>query len=193
MVEARHAVDLTGHRAPGVEQQQHGLVALGAVGPHDDARRASRRRPVDAAALIVDAVLAQRVELGAAPLSARRAKPDFEDARPVDAQLGLLSRLERWVHAEETRQLATSLAGRSDVFASNLIKGRPGTKVTLVVRPAGGGHSLKVTMTRAAVDNYMGRDSSNTPFRLVMLNYRTGSGSMKGLSRKNFSQAGRRL
>jgi hypothetical protein len=32
-------------------------------------------------------------------------------------------------------------------------------------------------MMTAAVDNYMGRDSSNTQFRIVMLNYRTGSGS----------------
>ena len=31
-------------------------------------------------------------------------------------------------------------------------------------------------MMTAAVDNYMGRDSSNTQFRIVMLNIRTGSG-----------------
>jgi carboxyl-terminal processing protease len=45
----------------------------------------------------------------------------------------------------------TKLAGRTDVFASGLIKGRPGTKVTLTIGPAGGGKPRSVTITRAAV------------------------------------------
>jgi carboxyl-terminal processing protease len=45
----------------------------------------------------------------------------------------------------------TSLAGRSDTFASSLIRGRPGTKVTLTVIPARGGRSRRLTITRAAV------------------------------------------
>jgi carboxyl-terminal processing protease len=46
---------------------------------------------------------------------------------------------------------ATRLAGRTDVFASGLIKGRPGTKVMLTVLPSGGGRSRSVTITRAAI------------------------------------------
>jgi carboxyl-terminal processing protease len=45
----------------------------------------------------------------------------------------------------------TSLAGRSDTFASGLIRGRPGTSVTLTVRPSGGGPARRLSITRAAV------------------------------------------
>ena len=104
VVEARNPLHLAGHQAARVEEQQHGLVALGPVGADDDLGRAGRRRPVDASALVVDSVFAQGVELGPATLAARRPQPDLEDASPVDAKLGLLPRPEGRVHAQDPRR-----------------------------------------------------------------------------------------
>jgi carboxyl-terminal processing protease len=46
---------------------------------------------------------------------------------------------------------ATALAGRSGDYASNLIRGTPGTKVALKIKPAAGGPDRTVTLTRADV------------------------------------------
>ena len=85
-----HAGDPARHHPAVVEQHEHGLVALGPVGAHDGLAGAGRGRPVDAAELVVDGVLAQLVELGAAAATLRRAQADLEDAGPVDAQLGFV-------------------------------------------------------------------------------------------------------
>ena len=95
MLEPRHPVDLAGHDSPAVEQQQHGLVALGAVRADDDLSGASGGRPVDAAELVVGGVLPQLIELGAGAATLCGAKADFEDAGAVDAQLGFVAALER--------------------------------------------------------------------------------------------------
>ena len=80
VLDPRHVRDLARHDAPVVEQEQHVLVPLGPVGAHDRLAGPSGRRPVDAAHLVVDAVLAELVELGAAAAALRRAEPDLEDA-----------------------------------------------------------------------------------------------------------------
>jgi carboxyl-terminal processing protease len=46
---------------------------------------------------------------------------------------------------------STSLAGRSDIFATGRITGRAGTPVTITVKPAAGGPEHQITMTRANV------------------------------------------
>ena len=83
MLETRHTVDLPGHHAPAVEQQEDGLVALGAVGADDELCGARRRGPVDAAELVVGCVLAELVELGARTAPLCRSQPDLEDASAV--------------------------------------------------------------------------------------------------------------
>ena len=90
VLDPRHVGDLAGHHPAVVEQEQHVLVALGAVGADHRLAGAGGGGPVDATHLVVDAVLAQLVELGAAAAALRRAQPDLEDAGPGDAQLGLL-------------------------------------------------------------------------------------------------------
>ena len=112
VVETRHLGHLARHRPPRVQQQQHGLVSFGPVGADDDLRGSGRRRPVDAAALVVDPVLAQGLELRAAALAARRPEADLQDPRPVDAELGLLAGLERRVHPQQAPQLTATLTGR---------------------------------------------------------------------------------
>ena len=91
VIEPGHVVDPSGHEPARVEQQHHGLVALGAVGADDRSGGAGGGGPVDPAELVVDRVVAQRVELGAATASLSRPKTDLEDARPVDAQLGFVA------------------------------------------------------------------------------------------------------
>ena len=105
-------VDLAGHDAAAVEQQQHRLVALGAVGADDDLSGAGGGRPVDAAELVVGRVLAQLIELGARAASLCGAKADFEDASPVDPQLGFVPALERGKDLEDGVQVTGALARR---------------------------------------------------------------------------------
>ncbi len=82
VLDAGHVGDLAGHHPTVVEQQQHGLVPLGPVGAHDRLAGARGGRPVDAPELVVDGVLAELVELGAAAAALGRAQADLEDAGP---------------------------------------------------------------------------------------------------------------
>ena len=65
MLDAGHAIDTTSHHATVVEQAHDALVLFGSENTHDRLRRASRRSPIDAPVVIVGAVLAEPVELGA--------------------------------------------------------------------------------------------------------------------------------
>ena len=69
-----------GHHPTVVEQEQDVLVPLGPVGAHHRLAGPGGGRPVDAAHLVVDAVLAQLVELGAAAAALGRAQAHLEDA-----------------------------------------------------------------------------------------------------------------
>ena len=90
VVEAGHVGDPAGHRPAAVQQQQHRLVPLGPVGAHDRLAGPGGGRPVDPAELVVDAVLAHRVELGPAAAALGRPEPDLQDAGLVHPQLGLV-------------------------------------------------------------------------------------------------------
>ena len=100
---------LARHDPTVVEQQEHVLVPLGAVGAHHRLAGAGGGGPVDPAHLVVDAVLAQLVELGAAAATLGRPEPDLEDPGPVDAELRLLAAGERRVDAEEVGALDAAL------------------------------------------------------------------------------------
>ena len=111
MLDPRDVRHATGHHPTVVEEQQHRLVPLGAVGAHHRLAGPGGGRPVDASQLIVDAVLAQLVELGAAAATLRRAQPDLEDPGPVDAQLGLGPAGEHRVHPQDGGYPQRALAG----------------------------------------------------------------------------------
>ena len=147
VLQSRHPIDLPGHHATAVEEQEHGLVPLGAIGADDELGGARGGGPVDAAELVVGRELAQLLELRSASAALRRPKPDFEDARPVDAQLGLVAALERREHAEHGRQGAcagarASPSGPSTRTVRSVISNRPRRAgridVVAVARPFAG-------------------------------------------------------
>jgi len=91
VLDAGDAGHLPGHGPAVVQQHDHRLVPLGAVGAHNGLAGPGGGRPVDAAGLVVDGVLPQLLELGAAAPAPGRPQADLEDAGPVDAQLGLFA------------------------------------------------------------------------------------------------------
>ena len=106
-----HPPDAPRHDAAVVQQHQYPLVALRPVGPHHRLAHPCGGGPVDAAELVVGAVLAQLFELGTPTESACRARADLEDPRPADPQLGLPGRTERRVDAQLGPQRHLPLAG----------------------------------------------------------------------------------
>ena len=65
VLETGHALDPARHHSPAVEEEQHRLVAFGAIRADDELPRARGRGPVDPPELVVGRVLAQLIELGA--------------------------------------------------------------------------------------------------------------------------------
>jgi hypothetical protein len=110
VLHARDVGDLAGHHPTVVEEEEHVLVPLGPVGADHGLARPGGCGPVDAADLIVDPVLAQLVELRAAPAPLGGAEAHLQDAPSGDPELGVLTAREGGVDAEQRRQGNSPLA-----------------------------------------------------------------------------------